>query len=709
MIIIILVPLVNECYNGFVMITAIIQARLSSTRLPNKMLLPLNGKTVLENVVDRVKKAKNIDKVIVATSNQPEDIQIENLCKSKKIICFRGDLNDVLDRYYQTAKKYKIKHIARITGDCPLIDSGLIDKVADVYLSNNYDYISTGRIVSTFPDGLDTEIFNFNSLEKTWREAKLPSEREHVTPYIWKNTDKFKVFTVINNIDLGNYRLAIDEEKDYLLIKNIYENVKVLTTENILKYIDKNMNVKIINAEIERDEGYFKSLKEDNRMNKMEKLSSKNKKSIALWEKAKKIIPGGTQLLSKRSEMYLPDLWPSYFKKAKGIELEDLDGNKYIDMAYMGVGPCILGYADIDVNNAVKDAIDKGSAATLNSPEEIELADLLLKLHPWADMVRYTRSGGEAMAVAVRIARAHSKKDKIAFCGYHGWHDWYLSSNLANDKNLNGHLLPGLDPLGVPRNLRGTSIPFEYNKIEQLENIVKENDIGVIVMEPIRHQEPRDNFLKKVREIAKKINAVFIFDEISSGFRLTVGGAHLLYGVTPDIAVFSKAMSNGFPMAAIIGKKEVMDEAQNSFISSTAWTERTGPAAAIATIKKLKKNNVPKYISKIGKMIGKGWKELAIKHGLDVDIIGPNCLITLEFKYENSLAIKTLFTQEMLKRGYLATLTIYVCFSHKRGEVIKYFKVVDQVFKILKNAIVSNQVEKLLEGPIAHKGFRRLT
>ncbi len=430
-----------------------------------------------------------------------------------------------------------------------------------------------------------------------------------------------------------------------------------------------------------------------------------------LWLKAKQLIPGGTQLLSKRSEMFLPDRWPSYYKKAKGVEVWDLDGNKYIDMSLMGLGSCILGYSDSDINKAVKKIVDAGSMNTLNSPEEVELAELLLKLHPWAGMVRYARTGGESMAVAVRIARAFSGKDKIAFCGYHGWQDWYIASNLANKKNLDGHLLPGLEPAGVPRGLKGTALPFNYNKIDELKKIIaKHKNIGVIVVEPLRHQEPNNNFLKETARIAKKIGAVLIFDEISIGWRLNIGGAHLLYGVNPDIAVFAKAMSNGYPMAAIIGKKNVMQAAQDTFISSTYWTERIGPAAALATIKKMKKVNMPAHIKKIGGMIGKGWKKLAKKHELDVTVVGPEALITFSFNYdERGQKLRTLFTQEMLSRGFLASASVYVSYAHEENHVKIYLKAVDEVFRIIKQAIESKSINKFLKGPIAHSGFKRLT
>lgn len=438
--------------------------------------------------------------------------------------------------------------------------------------------------------------------------------------------------------------------------------------------------------------------------------SKRTKKGINLWKKAKTIIPGGTQLLSKRSEFYLPEQWPSYFKQAKGCKVVDLDGKTYIDMYSMGIGSCILGYADPDVNKAVKKVVDEGSMSTLNSPEEVALAELLLKIHPWAKMARYARTGGEAVAIAVRIARAASEKEKVAFCGYHGWSDWYLASNLSDDKNLDGHLMPGLEPRGVPRQLKGTALPFHYNNLEELEKIISKNKIGVIVMEPLRHQEPKDGFLQKVRVIADKIGAVLVFDEVSSGFRFGIGGVHLKYGVNPDIAVFAKGMSNGYPMAAIIGKKKVMEAAQSTFISGTYWTERIGPAAALATIKKMMKYHVPRYLEKTGKHLMVSLRELIQKHGLQIEVSGLPALLHFKFAYgAKSQAIKTLFTQEMLKEGFLASSGIYVSYAFKKSHVEQYLNSADKVFDVLKKAIDENKVESLLKGPVAHADFKRLT
>ena len=433
-------------------------------------------------------------------------------------------------------------------------------------------------------------------------------------------------------------------------------------------------------------------------------------KGQKLWKKALKLIPGGSQLASKRAEQFLPELWPAYYEKARGIEIQDLDGVKRKDFSFMGIGSCILGYADPDVNRAVMRAIEKGSMTTLNCYEEVELAELLLQMHPWAGMVRFARTGGEAMAVAVRIARAASRRDTVAICGYHGWHDWYLAANLGDASNLDGHLLPGLQPAGVPRALKGSAIPFNYNHIEELEKIVAENEIGVIVMEPMRSSYPEDNFLQNVRKIADRIGAVLIFDEITIGFRMNVGGMHQLLGVDPDIAVYGKGISNGFPMAAIIGRRAVMEHAVLSFISSTYWTERIGPVAAIATIQKMRKYNVPEHLVKIGTIIQNGWKELADRYDLRIKCSGIPPLATYSFEYgADSLTLHTFVNHEMLKRGYLSTKSVYVSWCHKKSDVRKYLENLEEVFVLVRRALDKNRVSKLLSTPVLYGGFKRLT
>lgn len=430
-----------------------------------------------------------------------------------------------------------------------------------------------------------------------------------------------------------------------------------------------------------------------------------------LYRRARRRIPGGTQLLSKRPEMFLPEQWPAYYSAARGAEVTDLDGRRYIDMSYSGIGACVLGYADPDVSAAVHDAVDRGSMCTLNSPDEVELADLLCEIHPWAEMVRYARCGGEAMAVAVRIARAKTKRDKIVFCGYHGWQDWYLAANLGSTEALNGHLLPGLDPAGVPRALAGTAIPFHFNDNDGFDRAMVQagGDLAAVVMEPMRSTDPAPGFLERVAERTREAGAVLMFDEITAGFRLNTGGVHRKLGVDPDMAVFAKAISNGHPMAAIVGTASAMEAAQDTFVSSTYWTDRVGPAAALATIRKHRRVNAPAHLIRIGGMVQKAWRDAASASGLGIAVSGMPPLSRFALNYPNAQAIRTLFTQWMLDRGFLASNSFYAMYAHETAHVEAYASATAEVFGMLRAAVDRGEVEKQLRGPVAHAGFYRLT
>ncbi len=426
-----------------------------------------------------------------------------------------------------------------------------------------------------------------------------------------------------------------------------------------------------------------------------------------LWNKAKKIILGGNLLLSKRPEMFLPDYWPTYFKKAKGINVWDLKNKKYVDMIF-AVGQSTLGYANEEVDLEIKKAIQNGNMCTLNSPEEVKLADNLLKLHSWAGMAKFARSGGEANAMAIRIARAASKKDNVAICGYHGWHDWYLSINLNSKNGLKDHLLPGLQPLGVPKALKNTVHTFKNNNIEDFLSVCKKFDVGVVKIEVARDKLPNIIFLKEIRKFCSKKKIILIFDECTSGFRNNLGGIHLTTGIHPDIAMFGKALGNGYAITAVIGKKNVMKAAETSFISSTFWTEKIGFVAANKTLEIMKKKQTYKILIKNGKYINKKWAELSKKFELDIVIKGIGSITSFEFKKNNQL-YKTFITQEMLKYGYLASNLIYLSILHKKKEIDKYSYFLSKVFKKIKNHSVSKKNYKILKGKISHSTFKRLT
>jgi glutamate-1-semialdehyde 2,1-aminomutase len=428
-----------------------------------------------------------------------------------------------------------------------------------------------------------------------------------------------------------------------------------------------------------------------------------------LWSRAKQLIPGGSMLLSKRSEMYLPSGWPAYFDRTAGCQVWGVDGSRYLDLGFMGVGTNILGYSYPSVDEAVKGVVEKGNLSTLNAPEEVFLAEKLIELHSWADMVRFARSGGEACAIAVRIARAASGRDKVAFCGYHGWHDWYLAANLSDDDSLDRHLIPGLEPNGVPRALAGTSMPFKYNDLEGLTSLVQENpDIGTIYMEVQRSSPPDAGFLEGVRDLATAHGIVLIFDECTSGFRRNLGGLHMHYGVKPDIATFGKTLGNGYAITAVIGRTEVMEAAQTTFISSTFWTERIGPTAALAALEAMESEDAPARVHAIGSEIQERWESLADRTGLTISTGGLPALASFTVEGLNPLAVKTFVTAEMLDRGYLAGVNLYASIAHTPSILDDYFTDLEPVFEKLATFDDDSLADSLPEG-LAQSGFQRLT
>jgi glutamate-1-semialdehyde 2,1-aminomutase len=672
-------------------IVAIVQARMGSSRLPNKVMKPICGTPMIELLLLRLAKSKEISQIIVATSLDERNEPLISHVRELGFACEQGSENDVLDRYVDAAKKHHAQIIVRITGDCPLVDSALVDEVIHQFKEADVDYFSNTS-PPTFPDGMDIEVFGLDILEQAANEATTIFDREHVTPYI-RNSGKFKISAMQHCEDLSALRWTVDEAEDFAVIEKVFAHFYPrmdFTWKEVLNLQIKQPELFEVNQHITRNEGAI--------MGAGQKL----------WKRAKQIIPGGNMLLSKRAEMFLPDQWPAYFSKSKGCKVWDLDGKEYIDMCIMGIGTNTLGYGHPEVDAAVQRTVTSGNMSTFNCPEEVYLAEKLIEMHPWAHMVRFARSGGEANALAIRIARAATGKDKVAICGYHGWHDWYLSANLGDDASLDGHLLPGLQPNGVPRNLKGTVFPFGYNNFSELETLVLEQNIGVIKMEVVRNMGPEDNFLHKVRKLATDNGIVLIFDECTSGFRETFGGLHKKYGVEPDMAMFGKALGNGYGITATIGKREVMEAAQTTFISSTFWTERIGPTAALKTLEVMERLKSWDTITKTGLNIRQGWQNLADKHNLTMSHWGLAALTGFTLQSENALAYKTLITQEMMDKGYLASNSVYVCIDHTPEILESFFDALDPIFKTIKECEEGRDVLSLLKGPVCHSGFKRL-
>ena len=671
-------------------VLAIIQARFDSTRFPGKVLKKINKQSILEIIIKRLSKCHNISKIIVACSYNKNDIKIIDLCKKLKIDYFVGSEHDVIERFYRASLKFKGSNILRITADCPLIDYVIVDKIIKNFFLANVDYASNVD-PPTFPDGFDVEIFTLKALKEAHKRAKTQIEREHIRPFMLNNKN-FKKFNLENEENYSSIRLTIDEPEDLKVITNIVNNFKnnlFFLYEDIICLYKKKKSFFMDNLHINRNEGLH--------LNKGQKL----------WRRAKRVIPGGTMLFSKNPDLFLPNLWPAYFEKTKGCNVWDLEGRKYLDLSMMGVGTNILGYSRKEVDDAVRKVIDKGNMSTLNSKEEILLAEKLVQMHPWAKKVRFARTGGEAAAIAVRIARAATGKDKVAICGYHGWHDWYLSANLADSKNLNSHLMRNLPIKGVQKNLKNSVFVFEYNNFDQLKKIISQNNIGTVIMEVSRNEPSKKNFLENVRQLTKNKNIVLIFDECTSGFRETFGGLHLKYKINPDIATFGKALGNGYAVNAIIGTDSIMNYANSTFISSTFWTERIGSVAGLKTLEIMEKIKSWDIISSLGKKIKANWTLLAKKNNIKLKIQGLSALPRFDFENKNNLYFKTFISQEFLKKNILASNAIYLCTEHNMKIFNNYFDILDSIFFKINRSIKDNiDPQKLLSGPVCISGIR---
>jgi glutamate-1-semialdehyde 2,1-aminomutase len=676
-------------------IVAIIQARYDSLRLRGKILKKIVGYPSIELVYKRLKKSKLINEIIIATYNHPDNLKFIDFLKKKKIKYYLGNKDNVLKRYYDAAVFYNATDVVRITGDSTLIDPQIVDKVIKQYLEKKSDY-ACNTLPPTFPDGLDTDIFSMELLSYTFKNAKSKYDLEHVTPFMIRS-NKFSKENIKNKEDLSHLRWCLDEEVDFKVIESIYENFKpdiYFNLNRIHNLIKKNPSKYSANKHIIRNEG------------------AKMSKTQKLWKRAKQIIPGGNMLLSKRPELFLPNVWPAYYKKAKDCFIWDLDGKKYTDVSLMGVGSNALGYANAEIDSAVIKAISNSNMSTMNCREEVDLCERLLDIHKWADMAKLGRTGGETSAMCVRIARAASGKEKIAFCGYHGWHDWYLSANIKNKDNLKPHLMGGLEANGVPSSLKNTAFPFTYNRFDELEEIVKNHDIGTIKMEVTRNFKPKNNFLKKIRKLCDKKNIILIFDECSSGFRQNLGGLHLHkdYEVEPDIAWFGKAMGNGYGITAIIGKRKVMEYAQGTFMSSTFWTERSGPVAAIKTLEIMERTKSWKILTEKGNQIQKNWKKIAEVNNIKINIFGIPALSAFSLVSDDWLKYKTFITQEMLKKNLLASNAFFVCTKHSDKILENYYNILNDIFhdigKFEKN--IGPSVDEKLESEVCHNGFKRL-
>jgi glutamate-1-semialdehyde aminotransferase/spore coat polysaccharide biosynthesis protein SpsF (cytidylyltransferase family) len=679
-------------------IVAIVQARMGSSRLPGKTVADVAGQPLLLHVVERVRNARRVDKVVVATTNQSSDDPIAALCQAEKVQYFRGSENDVLDRFYKTAQANSADIVVRITADCPLIDPEVIDNVVARFQVGDCDYVSN-IVRYTYPDGLDTEVFSFAALERAWREAKKPSEREHVTPYL--RTEKFRTANVESEspVPLGKYRWTVDHPADLEFVRRIYEAFsgnEQFGYQDIFHLLRERPELATIQAETITNEGYYKSLYQQ--ANRGAAPKRPQAKSQQWLERAKQVIPGCAQTFSKGYTQYVQGVAPVFLQRGKGCRVWDVDGNEYIDYV-QGLLPNILGYAHDEVNAAAAAQLAEGHSFSLPHPVEVQLAERLARLIPCAEMVRFGKNGSDATSGAVRAARAFTGRERIACCGYHGWQDWYIGSTTRN--------------AGVPLAVRQLTQPFVYNDLSSLEKLFNEHsaEFAAVIMEPVNFVDPSPGFLAGVKELAHKHGALLIFDEICTGFHFGLGGAQKLFGVTPDLACFGKAMGNGFPISCVLGRADVMRIFSEIFFSFTFAGEVASMAAAMKVLDILENTDALARIEANGRTLQDGVTTMVKEAGLSarIKVIGRSQWSLLKFTDESGVdspVLKNLFQQEALKRGVLLLVTHNVTAAHDSSAIHQTLEAYAEVIKTLAAWLQDSDPARFLEGVMSQPVFR---
>jgi len=680
-------------------IVAIVQARMGSRRLPGKVLADIAGEPMLGRVVQRLGRAQTIRRIMVATSVASADDAVAAFCRARGIACYRGSEDDVLDRYYRAAASCGAETVVRITADCPLIDAEVVDRVVRQFFSRDCDYASN-TLSPNYPDGLDTEVFSYAALAKAWKEARLGAEREHVTPYI-RNSKCFRTIGVehCGGAEAGRLRWTVDEPRDLEFVRAVYARFNGRDDfgfHDILQAMKEEPTMGKLNGAIARNEGYYESFADEDPVPVHKRKLSR---SYELKAQAERLIPSCSQTFSKGPSQFVQGVAPVFLARGSGSRVWDVDGNEYIDYP-MGLGPVILGHNYPTVSEAVTRQLQNGSAFSLPHPLEVEVAELLVDMIPCAEMVRFGKNGSDVTSAAVRVARAYTGRDLIACCGYHGWQDWYIGTTTRRR--------------GVPQAVQELTLSFEYNNSESLARLFARHPdrIAAVIMEPVGVEDPRADFLPQVRDLARQHGALLVFDEVVTGFRVALGGAQQHYGVTPDLGCFGKAMANGFPLSAIVGRRAVMELFDEIFFSFTFGGEAVSLAAAKATIHEMREKNVIGHLWEQGQRLKDGYRVLARRYGLEkmTECQGlPPHTVTVfrDRRGQESLALKSLFMQECLKRGVLFSGVQNICFSHSAGDIDQTLRVYRSALEILADAVAADDIHDRLEGEPVQPVFRR--
>ncbi|MFQ5890827.1 MAG: aminotransferase class III-fold pyridoxal phosphate-dependent enzyme, partial [Gemmatimonadota bacterium] len=680
-------------------VVAIVQARCSSRRLPGKVLADVAGRPMIGRLLDQLSGVPGVDEVVVATSNDPSDDPLVAYLGSREVRVVRGPVEDVLGRFEEAVRSRRADVIVRLTGDCPLHSPDTVREVLNAFLTAGVDY-ACNTDPYTRPDGQDVEVFTREALERAHSETRHPADREHVTPYLRRAEGIRRLSVRHRDGSSGKgLRWTVDTPDDLTYARSVWERLDRVgpgphdypTILNTAKSVPRS------GTDFVPNEGYYRSLFAGAPSEPAAPLQLT--KSEEWLTRSEKVVPGGAQTYSKSWRQHIRGVSPVFLERGDGARVWDVDGNEYVDLI-QGLLPNILGYAHPDVDRAAHDQARRGHSFSLPHPVEVELAERLVRLIPCAEMVRFGKNGSDATTAAVRVARAFTGRERIAVCGYHGWHDWYIGTTSRS--------------LGVPRSVAALTHPFPYDDLETLDRLLASHagEFAAVIMEPVNFAWPSDGYLEGVKEVVHSHGALLIFDEICTGFRLGPGGAQELFGVTPDLAAFGKAMGNGYPISCLAGRRDVMRILDEVFVSFTFAGNASAMAASLTVLDILEHTDALDRMRHAGQRLADGTRMLAAEAGLEgrfrVDGRPEWCLLRfLDADGADDPLLRAVWTQEVTRRGVLILATHNVSAAHDTRAVEAVLRAYAAGFKRISHLVGSrDELRSALDGPIPTAAFR---
>jgi glutamate-1-semialdehyde 2,1-aminomutase len=674
---------------------AVIQARMGSTRLPGKVLRKLGGTPALTWTTRAAQAAVGIDEVWIATSEKSEDDAVADWARLYNVSVHRGSEHDVLDRYAGAARASNADVVVRLTADCPFLDPQVIAQTVRLRALTGAAYASNTD-PPTWPDGLDCEVLTAATLLTAAAEATRPSDREHVTTFVRRNRARFPAETLIAPLPgLANERWTLDTAEDFQFLSALAERLpagKPPSYLEVLAVLDREPELREINSATQRNTGLTKTLDG-------EKIDSSRSyaRSQQMLDRAERVIPLGSQTFSKSKIQLPPGAAPLFLTHGHGGHAFDVDGNEYVDFIN-ALMPNVLGYRDPDVDLAIRRQLTRGISFSLPTELEMQLAERLVAHIPCAEMVRFGKNGTDATSAAIRLARAAVRRDRVMVCGYHGWQDWYIGTTSRS--------------LGVPAAFASLSHAVPYGDLAAVDTLFRKypNEFAALILEPAGAAEPATGYLQGLKDLVHRHGALLIFDEIITGFRWSLGGAQGYYGVVPDLACFGKAMGNGMPISAVVGRADIMRLMEDIFYSGTFGGEALSLAAAIATIDKVEREKVTERLWQVGGELKRRASEKIAAAGLDgvIALAGTGTWPILTYKdhpHGSKEAIKTLFLREMIAAGVLINASHNMCFAHTEADCAHVLVAYDHALAALRDALDRGDISRQLGNQVIRPMF----